>query len=231
DDSRIEYPMQFVASHGFTDVYPWPALHPGGKDLRVIANQTDGPVSYFAHGSHDTFMGIWNPKTNTGTAHFSAYKDLPAKKIWSWGADADGLAWRKALSDNQSAYVEVQAGLFRNQETYSFLDPGQTIRFTEYWMPARGTGGISRANKAGVVWLNVQNAQLMARLNVNAPIDSANLSFTQAGKVLWRGTSNLNPATIWAKSIPLQDTGSAVTFDLRDKNGRSLLQQTDNMYD
>src|SRR6185437_12018127 len=170
-------------------------------------------------------------KTNTGTAHFSAYKDLPAKKIWSWGADADGLAWRKALSDNQSAYVEVQAGLFRNQETYSFLDPGQTIRFTEYWMPARGTGGISRANKAGVVWLNVQNAQLMARLNVNAPIDSANLSFTQAGKVLWRGTSNLNPATIWAKSIPLQDTGSAVTFDLRDKNGRSLLQQTDNMYD
>ncbi len=41
DDSRIDYPMKFVASHGFTDVYPWPNLRPGGKDLRFIANQTD----------------------------------------------------------------------------------------------------------------------------------------------------------------------------------------------
>src|SRR6202008_3373691 len=101
---------------------------------------------------------------------------LPAKKIWSWGTDPDGLDWRKTLSDNDSAYVEVQAGLFRNQETYAFLDPGQTMRFTEYWMPARGTGGISRANKAGVISLNVQNARLTARLNVNAPIATAHLS-------------------------------------------------------
>src|SRR5205823_10375777 len=93
------------------------------------------------------------PKTNTGTVHFADYFELPAKKIWSWGVDADGLDWRKALSDNNSAYVEVQAGLFRNQETYAFLQPRQTIRFSEYWMPVRQIGGISRANLAGVVSL------------------------------------------------------------------------------
>jgi len=231
DDSRIDYPMKFVASHGFTDVYPWPNLHVGGKDLRFIQNQTNGPVSYFAHGSHETFMGIWNPKTDTGTAHFSEYKDLPAKKVWSWGTDADGMAWRKALSDNESAYVEVQAGLFRNQETYAFLDPGQTIRFTEYWMPVRGTGGISRANKAGVVKLDVQNAQVTARLNVNAPIASADISLTQGATVLWHGTSTLDPATTWTKTIPLQDAISDVIFELRDRIGHSLLKQTDDTYD
>ena len=231
DDSRIEYPMHFVASHGFTEVYPWPNLRPGGKDLRFIANQTDGPVSYFAHGSHETFMGVWNPKTDTGTAHFSEYKDLPAEKIWSWGADADGMAWRNALSDNRSAYVEVQAGLFRNQETYAFLDPGQTMRFTEYWMPVRGTGGISRANKAGVISLNVQNARLTARLNVNAPIASADLSLTQGDRVLWDGKSNLDPATTWTKTIALQGSASGITFELRDGDGHSLLRQTDDMYD
>ncbi len=83
---------------------------------------------------------------------YAEYRDLPGKKIWSWGADAAGLDWRKALSDNNSAYVEVQAGLFRNQETFAFLEPGQTIHFSEYWMPVRGTGGISRANKAGIVY-------------------------------------------------------------------------------
>ena len=42
-----------------------------------------------------------------------------------WGVDADGLDWRKALSDDNSAYVEVQGGLFRNQETYAFLSRGK----------------------------------------------------------------------------------------------------------
>ena len=231
DDSRIDYAMKFVASHGFTDVYPWPNLRPGGRDFRFIANQLDGPVSYFAHGSHETFMGIWNPKTDTGTAQYSKYEDLPARKIWSWGVDADGLAWRTALSDNQSAYVEVQAGLFRNQETYSFLDPGQTISFTDYWMPVRGTGGISRANEAGVVKLDVQDAQLTARLNVNAPIAAAEISLVEGSRVLWREKSNLDPAKTWTKTIGLQDSTSAVTFELRNRDGHSLLRQTEGEYD
>ena len=67
------------------------------------------------------------------------------------GVDADGLAWRKTLSDNYSGYVEVQAGLFRNQETYSFLEPQQVIHFSEFWMPVQGIGTISRANLDGVV--------------------------------------------------------------------------------
>ncbi len=63
------------------------------------------------------------------------------KKIWSFGVDPDGLDWRRALSDNNSGYVEIQAGLFRNQETYAFLPPQTTTRFSEFWMPVRNTGG------------------------------------------------------------------------------------------
>src|SRR5467141_107465 len=39
DDSRIEYPMRFAASHGFTEVQPWP-VDAAGKDLSIIKNQT-----------------------------------------------------------------------------------------------------------------------------------------------------------------------------------------------
>ncbi len=135
DDSQIVYPMRFAASHGFTEIRPWPV--DDGLDLSIIRNHTRGPVSEFVHGSREGFMGIWNPKTHAGTVHFADYASLPAKKIWSWGVDADGLDWRKALSDDNSAYVEVQAGLFRNQETYAFLQPRQTLQFSEYWMPVR----------------------------------------------------------------------------------------------
>lgn len=231
DDSRIEYPMRFAAAHGFTDVYRWPILNAGGKDLRFLKNQTDGPVSYFSHGSHETFMGVWNPKTNSGVAQFSEYQDLPAKKIWSWGADADGLAWRTSLSDNQSAYVEVQAGLFRNQETYAFLDPGQTIRFSEYWMPVRATGGISRANKTGVVQLKADGSDVSVTLDVNERIPQAQLSLTQNGVVQWTGTVDLAPEKLWSHSLVVKDQSAKVTFELKDRDGHSLLKQTDGKYD
>ena len=145
--------MRFAASHGFTEIHPWP-VDDDGIDYSIVRNQTKGPVSMFAMGAAKTSWVCGIPHTNTGTVHFAEYDELPAKKIWSWGVDADGLDWRKALSDDNSAYVEVQAGLFRNQETYAFLEPRQTIRFTEYWMPVREIGGISRANLAGVLNLS-----------------------------------------------------------------------------
>ena len=230
DDSRVEYPMRFTASHGFTEVSPWP-IDPEGKDLSVIRNQTDGPVSRFMYGSYEPFMGIWNPKTQTGTVHFAEYRDLPGKKIWTWGVDAAGIDWRTALSDNQSAYAEVQAGLFRNQETYAFLDPGQTTCFSEYWMPVRGTGGISRANKAGVVHFDAHGSDVSVVLNVNERLQGAQVLLTQNGVVLWSETTDLTPEKTWSHSVAPKSESGKISFELKDRAGQSLLKQTDGEYD
>ena len=64
-------------------------------------------------------------RPESGMVHVADHHDMPGKKIWSWGWDDEGKDWRRALSDDQSAYLEVQAGLFRNQETYAFLEPQQ----------------------------------------------------------------------------------------------------------
>jgi hypothetical protein len=89
-------------------------------------------VSRFSHGSREPFMAVYHPRTESGVVHYSSAVDLPAKKIWSWGVDAAAMDWRRALSDNNSGYVEIQAGLFRNQETYAFLDPQDSIRFSNF---------------------------------------------------------------------------------------------------
>ena len=230
DDTRIEYPMQFAASHGFTEVQPWP-VDSSGRDLSIVRNQTTGPVSVFVHGSREDFMGIWHPHTNTGTAHYSRYDELPAKKIWSWGVDADGLDWRKALSDNESAYAELQGGLFRNQETYSFLEPRQQIHFTEYWMPVRELGGISRANLAGVVHLERKDGQLAVALNVNQRIAAASIRILDGQTTFSTDTLNLSPETTWRKEIALSSGDHKFAFELRDAKGTLLLAQTEGQYD
>jgi hypothetical protein len=145
DDSRIEYPQRFTASHGFREIDTWP-VNKAGVDLTVVGNHKFGPVSEFSHGSREPFMGVYHPHTRAGVVHYSSMLDSPTKKFWSWGSDPDGLDWRKALSDDDSAYVEIQAGIFRNQETYGFLQPQESVQFREYWMPVRQIGGITRAN-------------------------------------------------------------------------------------
>src|SRR5258707_15614166 len=230
DDSRIEYPMQFAAAHGFAEVQRWP-VDSQGKDLSVIKNQTDGPVSLFVHGSREGFMGIWHPHTNVGTAHFAEYPELPAKKIWSWGVDADGLDWRRALSDDNSAYVEIQAGLFRNQETYAFLEPRQTISFSEYWMPVREIGGISRGNLAGVVHLERKQGTLFAALNANRKIPAAAIRIFDGNTLLLDERVDLEPERVWKKEIRVQDASRKYRFELRSKEGIVLIAQSEGEYD
>jgi tetratricopeptide (TPR) repeat protein len=230
DDSRIEYPMRFAASHGFTEVQPWP-VDPDGIDLSVIRNQTKGPVSLFVHGSREPFMGVWNPHSNTGVVHYAEYAKLPAKKIWSWGVDADGLDWRKALSDNNSAYVEIQAGLFRNQETYAFLEPRQAIEFSEYWMPVREIGGISRANLAGVVHMSRESDKLVIGFNANQPTPRATVRMLDGEQTLFEEKAELAPDRTWRHTLPLANPQHKYTFEVRDDAGGILLRHTEGNYD
>jgi tetratricopeptide (TPR) repeat protein len=230
DDSRIVYPMRFAASHGFADVRPWP-VGEDGNDLSVIRNHIHGAVSFFSHGSRENFMGVWNPATKTGTVHFAEYEDLPAKKIWSWGVDAEGMDWRKALSDDESGYVEIQAGLFRNQETYAFMQPRQTIRFSEYWMPVREIGGISRATLAGVLSLARHGHKLIAGFNANHAFPGATVSILDRNKRLFDETVDLMPEHAWIHELPLLDALVKYTIEIRDAQGAVLIRQTEGEYD
>lgn len=230
DDSRIDYPMKYTAAHHFADIAPWP-MTPEGRDQSIIGQQTTGAVSRFIYGSREPYMGVWHPHTNSGVAHYADFSTLPGKKIWSWGADRDGRAWRTALSDDESAYVEVQAGLYRNQETFAFLEPAETLHFHEFWMPVRGTGGITRANLAGVLHLQRDDNGVHAALNVNRAFPHARIELEAHGKSLWKGEENLTPAMTWRHDLTMVAKDSPVRFVLRSESGEVLLEQTEGVYD
>jgi tetratricopeptide (TPR) repeat protein len=230
DGSQIVYPMRFAASHGFTEVTRWP-VDEDGHDLSIIRNHVHGPVSLFVHGSRENFMGVWHPGTKTGTVHFAGYEELPAKKIWSWGVDEEGMDWRKALSDDNSGYIEIQAGLFRNQETYAFLNPRQTIHFSEYWMPVREIGGISRANLAGVVSLTRHGSALVAGFNANRVLSQATLAIMNGTHRVFSEKLDLAPEHAWTHEIPLSDAQARYTIEIRDAQGAMLIRQTEGEYD
>jgi tetratricopeptide (TPR) repeat protein len=230
NDSRIWYPMKFT-----TDLDSWP-VDSKGVDQSLISNQTTGQVARFAYGSREPFMGIYNPHTNAGVVHYAEHDELPAKKVWSWGVDKADLEWRTTLSDNNSAYVEVQGGLFKDQETFGYLEPLQAIHFSEFWMPVRGIGSISRANLDGVVSI-AREAQadgkiaLKVGFNANHAVPGAKIEILDGATSLFEESVSLDPAKTWTHRIADLPADRKYTFLLTDGKGETVLKHTEDSYD
>jgi len=193
NDSKAYYPMQFAIPDGSTDIVPWP-VDQKGRDISVVANQTSGQFSFFGYGSFEPFMGIYSPHTQSGVVHWAEPKGVPAKKLFSWGVDKEAMEWREKLSDNHSAYMESQSGLFPDQQTYRFLEPRQSIRFTEFWMPVRDTGSITRANLDGILSLQRERqpdgkAALAIAFNANHAIPGATVVVSDGDKTVLQETA------------------------------------------
>lgn len=226
EDSRLVYPTELMGTHGFTAIEPWP-IDRQGRDISVIRNQTDGPVSLFTYGTREGFVGVYHSRTKSGTVHLADPSELPVHKVWSWGYDRDAATWREALSDDDSGYVELQAGLFRNQETYAFLEPQESVRFTEYWLPVRDLGGITRATRDAVMHVErVTPARLRFALDVTRDLPDARITL-KTGDAVASSVVTLSPREVWRKEI----AGSSFSFELADRQGQVLLSQVDGTFD
>ena len=117
----------------------------------------------------------------------------------------------------------------RNQETYAFLQPRQTMRFTEYWMPVRAIGGIARANLAGVLNLERKGDKLVAGFNANTAVRGAKIRLLEGSRVLEEVRADLVPDRTWSHEIAAR--AGKVTFELSDSSGRVLMRQTEGEYD
>lgn len=228
EDSRLVYPTALMATHGFTAIEPWP-IERSGRDLSVIRNQTSGPVSLFTHGTREEFVGVYHPHTSSGTVHVASRSDLPTHKVWSWGNDREAAFWRTALSDDDSGYVELQAGLFRNQETYAFLGPQESVQFTEFWLPVRDLGGITRANTAAVLHMErTSPTRMRIALDVTQSIPSPRITIRNARNAP-TAPAELSPRDVWRTELDV--TSDPVAFELRDAHGNMVLSHTEGVFD
>jgi hypothetical protein len=236
DDSKLYYPQQYSVFHGFTDLDTWP-VNSAGVDLSVVGNHKYGPVSRFSYGSEEPYMAIYHPRTHAGLVHYSSRDDLISKKVFSWGSDADGLNWREALSDNHSAYVELQAGLFRDQETHGFLEPQQSIHFSEYWIPIRDMDEVIRANGNAVLSLSRKMAadsrstSLEVSLSVTQNFPRATLTLSDGTRTLFSEHASLSPASNWHKQYPELPATATYTVTATDQKGNVILTHTEGRYD
>ncbi len=132
-------------------------------DLSWYAN-IPVPTSYMCLGSEADFFGGYDHRVRAGIVHVADHHVAPGKKQWCWGNHEFGYAWDRLLTEPDTLgvhrpYIELMAGVYTdNQPDFSFLTPGETRTFTQYWYPIRDIGPAHLANSDAAVSLCVRSA-------------------------------------------------------------------------
>ena len=110
------------------------------NDLSWYAN-IPVPTSYMALGSREDFVGGYDHAARAGVVHVADHHIAPGKKQWTWGNHEFGYAWDRNLTDSDGPYLELMAGVYTdNQPDFSFLQPGETKTWSQYWYPIQQIG-------------------------------------------------------------------------------------------
>src|ERR1039458_7150361 len=130
------------------------------NDLSFYAN-IPVPTSYMCMGSHEDFFGGYDHAAQAGIVHIANHHISPGKKQWTWGNHEFGYAWDRNLTDADTRgefppYIEIMAGVFTdNQPDFSFLQPGETKVWSQYWYPIQKIGPAQQANLDAAISLRV----------------------------------------------------------------------------
>ena len=204
--------------------------HYPANDLSWYAN-IPVPTSYMCLGTKGDFFGGYDHKAAAGIVHVANHHIAPGKKQWTWGNHAFGYAWDRNLTepDDEGAYrpyIELMAGAYTdNQPDFSFLAPGETKEFRQYWYPIRAIGTVQQANLAAALHLSVGADAIRIGVAVPTPLaDAAIILETDEGG-LGRWKRSLRPDMPFTKTLALPAGVAGADLRLRvcDATGMEVI--------
>jgi tetratricopeptide (TPR) repeat protein len=159
------------------------------------------PTSYMCLGSRGDFFGGYDHAADAGFVHWADHRIAPGKKQWTWGNAPFGHAWDRNLTDSDGPYVELMAGVFTdNQPDFSFLAPGETRAFSQYWYPIQRIGPVHQANLDAAV--SVSATRVGVAVTAERPGCLVRLR-DAAGAVVWSTRCDLAPGSPLVAEVPV----------------------------
>jgi len=218
------------AKHGVPSAERPPKFTPPpncpANDLSWYAN-IPVPTSYMALGSQEDFFGGYDHKRKAGVVHFTNHHISPGKKQWTWGNHEFGYAWERNLTDEDGPYIELMAGVFTdNQPDFSFLAPGETKSFSQYWYPIREIGPAQRATLDAAVSLTKSNGNVRVGVFVTQPFPQASVRLETAKQPVIAWKRDLTPASPCVETVPLpsETLQADLALVVETRDGRELIR-------
>jgi tetratricopeptide (TPR) repeat protein len=158
---------------------------PGANDLTWYKN-IPVPTSYMVCETVHGFFGGYDYAAQGGFVHVANRHIAPGKKQWTWGNHAFGHAWDRELTDTGGPYIELMAGVFTdNQPDFSYLAPGETKAFSQFFWPIQQTGPVQACNERAALRLVVgEERRIDLGVLVPAPLRHARILLTECDRSL-----------------------------------------------
>ncbi len=176
-----------------------------------------------AVGSKGDFFGGYDYERNAGLIHFADHHIAPGKKQWTWGNHEFGYSWDRNLTDSDGPYVELMAGVYTdNQPDFSFLAPGETKTFSQYWYPIQEIGPAQKANLDLAVSLRTQEGKTRVGVSATRVFERATILVEDQGNVA-RWTYDLRPGHPFVAEC---SSSPDAALRVLDANGVELIRYT-----
>ncbi len=229
-----ELPGQFIPPHcqKLTNSLQPAATIPdyAPNDLSFYAN-IPVPTSYMCMGSREDFFGGYDYKAQAGIVHLANHHISPGKKQWTWGNHEFGYAWDRHLTDPDThgeyrPYIEIMSGVFTdNQPDFSFLQPGETKSWSQFWYPIQKIGPAQHANRDAAISLKIANGKIRLGIAVTRYFSHAEMILLAGSKRLFSLRHDLTPGAPLVKEIKLPGMVAApdLLFRITDSQGCEII--------
>ncbi|MGW9111759.1 DUF5107 domain-containing protein [Microbacterium sp. NPDC055683] len=243
DDYQSFFPedVRYVADHARRALTAFPeADRPYyGVDYPALAAERPGadridwyrnipvPTSYMIVDSEQDFFGGYDHAAGAGFVHWAERRLSPGKKQWTWGDAPFGHAWDAQLTDDDGPYVELMAGVYTdNQPDFSWILPGETKVFTQYWYPIPAIGPVHQATPDAAVHVE-RGARLEAAFATTRRHPGAVARVRVGDRVVAERTVDVAPgASVRIDADLGGDHGDDVAVELVSHGGRVLVRWT-----
>jgi tetratricopeptide (TPR) repeat protein len=193
------------------------------NDLGWYAN-IPVPTSYMIVGSRGDFFGGYDHGRRAGTVAVSNHHIAPGKKQWTWGNHEFGYAWDRSLTDSDGPYVELMSGVYTdNQPDFSFLAPGETKTFSQFWYPIAEIGVPDLASVDAALRVETDDREVVVNVQVTRPLAQSTLIVTSGSTEVGRWNGDLSPEHPNTLRFPTASETEPLTVVI-ERCGRTLLR-------
>jgi len=178
------------------------------NDLSWYAN-IPVPTSYMCMGTKENFFGGYDHAREAGVIHIANPHISPGKKQWTWGNHEFGYAWDRNLTDPDSQgeygpYIEIMAGVYTdNQPDFSFLMPGETKTWSQFWYPLQKIGPVHKANLNAAASLSITKGRARVGVSVSAMFTGAIIRLDVRKRSVGNWTYDLAPGQPFVEEVAL----------------------------
>jgi tetratricopeptide (TPR) repeat protein len=217
DDFQTIFPpsVQMATFHSKNQFTNWPIStevfrtqdFTAGVDISWWKNVKQN-ASFFAWDLKEDFMGGYDHGKDAGTVHIGDHNIVKGSKLWEWGSGPRGQATEGKLTETSGPYVEIMVGAFSdNQPDYTWIRPGETKRWKQYWYPVKDIEGFKNANLDAAVNLDPREGnKVFLGYHSTQKVDNARIILRNGDQVVLAKEISISPKKAFTQLVDLKAT-------------------------